>query len=131
MSFGMINVNQNKEKKAKLLFHCVDLIFTSQPNLGVESGVHPSLHPKCHHQIAFAKFNLMISYPQSYSGEVWQYRESNTDLIRRAISNFNSEKAFYNTNVNNKLPIFNGTYLNILSNYILHETLTWDDKDSP
>ena len=68
---------------------CIDLIFTSQPNLVVESDVHPSLHPNCHHQIVFAKFNLMISYPPPYSREVWHYREANTDLIRRAISNFN------------------------------------------
>ena len=39
---------------------CIDLIFTTQPNLVVESGVHPSLHPNCHHQIVFAKFNLQI-----------------------------------------------------------------------
>ena len=32
---------------------CIDLIFTTQPNLVVESGVHPSLHPNCHHQIVF------------------------------------------------------------------------------
>ena len=36
---------------------CIDFIFTSQPNLIIESGVHPSLHPNCHHQIAYAKFN--------------------------------------------------------------------------
>ena len=39
---------------------CIDLIFNSQPNLQIESGVHPSLHPNCHHQIVFAKFNLDI-----------------------------------------------------------------------
>ena len=39
---------------------CIDLIFTSQPNIVMESGVHPSLHPNCHHQIIFAKFNLKI-----------------------------------------------------------------------
>ena len=99
---------------------CIDLIFTSQPNLLVESGVHPSLHPNCHHQIVFAKFNLMISYPPPYSREVWHYREANTDLIKRAISNFNWEKS-----------IFNETILNVLSNYIPHETLTCDDKDPP
>ena len=27
----------------------IDLIFTSQPNLITESGVHPSLHPNCCH----------------------------------------------------------------------------------
>ena len=36
---------------------CVDLIFNSQPNLQLESGVHPSLHPNCHHQMIYAKFN--------------------------------------------------------------------------
>ena len=90
---------------------CIDLIFTLQPNLVVESGVHPSLHPNCHHQIVFAKFNLMISYPPPYSREVWDYREANTDLIRRAISNFNWEKAFYNTNVTKKVSSFNETIL--------------------
>ena len=86
---------------------CIHLIFTSQPNLVVESGVHPSLHPNCHRQIVFAKFNLMISYPPPYSRHVWHYREANTDFIRRASSNFIWEKAFYNTNVNKKVSIFN------------------------
>ena len=28
-----------------------DLIFTDQPDLPVDCGVHLSLHPNCHHQI--------------------------------------------------------------------------------
>ena len=39
---------------------CIDLIFTSQPNLVTESGVHSSLHANCHHQITYAKFNLNV-----------------------------------------------------------------------
>ena len=39
---------------------CIDLIFTSQPELVTESGVHPSLHQNCHHQIIYAKFNLQF-----------------------------------------------------------------------
>ena len=42
---------------------CIDLIFTNQPNLSVNSGVHASLHPNCHHQIIHSSFNLNISYP--------------------------------------------------------------------
>ena len=30
---------------------CIDLNFTSQPNLVIESGFHFSLHSSCHHQI--------------------------------------------------------------------------------
>ena len=38
---------------------------------------------------------------------------------------------FINTNVNEKVFILNKTILNILSNFIPHETLTVDDKDPP
>ena len=41
---------------------CIDLKLISQPNILVESGAHPPLHPNCHHQITFAKFNLKIYY---------------------------------------------------------------------
>ena len=41
---------------------CIDLIFTSQPNIVVESGVYPSLHPNCHHQIM--KQMLILSNKQ-------------------------------------------------------------------
>ena len=33
----------------------IDLIFISQPNLVIQSGVHSSLHPHCHHQIVLLK----------------------------------------------------------------------------
>ena len=29
----------------------------------MESGVHSSFYPNCHHQIVFAKFNLKIFHP--------------------------------------------------------------------
>ena len=35
---------------------CIDLIFTNQPNVSVNSGVHASLHPNCHHQIIHSSF---------------------------------------------------------------------------
>ena len=49
---------------------CIDLIFTSQPNLVMDAGIHPSLHASCHHQIVYAKFNSKINYPPSYEREV-------------------------------------------------------------
>ena len=44
---------------------CIDLIFTDQPNLVVNSSAHPSLCKNCHHQI-FYKLNLKIEYPPPY-----------------------------------------------------------------
>ena len=43
---------------------CIDLIFTFQPNMVVNSGVHSSLHANCHHQIIFAKLDLKMYYPK-------------------------------------------------------------------
>ena len=56
-----------------------NLIFNSQINLLIYSGVHPSLHSHCHHQI-FAKFKLDIVFPLPYEREIWHYRKANIDL---------------------------------------------------
>ena len=55
---------------------CTDLILTSQPDLVMESGVHSSLHPNCHHQITHAKFSLKIFYPPPYEQEIWHYEKA-------------------------------------------------------
>ena len=82
---------------------CINLIFTSQLNLITESGVHPPLHLKSHHQIIFTKFNLEIHDPPPYFREVLQYQDADTDLIRRPIDIFDWCKAYVNTNVNEKV----------------------------
>ena len=45
---------------------CIDFIFTSHPRLVMESGVYPSFHSNCHHQVTYVKFNLKIHYPPPY-----------------------------------------------------------------
>ena len=110
---------------------CIDLIFTSQPNLVMHSGVHPSLHPNCHHQIVFAKFNLTVFYPPPYKRLVWHYQQANTDLIKRAIELFDWEKSLSNLDVNKQVSVFNETIMNIFENFIPHETITCNDKDPP
>ena len=110
---------------------CIDLIFTSQPNLVMESGVHSSLHPNCHHQIVFAKINLKICYPPPYEREIWHYEKANADLICRSIDQFPWDNRFSNLDVNQKVHLFNQTIKNILCNFIPHETVTCDDRDPP
>ena len=44
-------------------YSSIDLILTDQPNLSVNTGVHSSLHPNCHHQIVHSSFNLNVYYP--------------------------------------------------------------------
>ena len=52
---------------------CIYLILTSQPNMIVDSGVHPLLHSNCHHQITDANFDLKIFYSPPYEGTVWHF----------------------------------------------------------
>ena len=51
-----------------------------------------------------------------------------TNLIRRATDMFDWDRAFVNTIVDEKMFTFNKTILNTLSNFVLQETLTVDDK---
>ena len=75
------------------------------------------------------KIYLKIHYPPIYTREVWHYRDSNDDHIRREINQFNWERAFENKNVDEKVVIFNKTVLNILSNFIPHELIVCNEKD--
>ena len=109
----------------------IDLIFASLPHLIIDSGVHSSLHPNCHHHIVYAKFNLKITYLPRYLQEVWHYKDANIEFIPRAIDEFNWTRAVSNMSVNEKVNIFNYTIFNILSNFIPHKILAYDDKDSP
>ena len=73
---------------------CIDLIFTSPRNLVMESRVHFSLHPNCHHLISYAKFNLKIYYSPPYEREIWDYEKANVDHIRGSIDEFSWERCF-------------------------------------
>ena len=67
--------------------------------------MHSSLHPNCHHQITYAKFNLKIYYPPPYEPEIWHYEKANVDHIRRSTDEFSWERC--------------------------HKTIIFDDRDPP
>ena len=119
--FGLQQVIKESTHILDTSSSCIDLIFKSQPNLIIESGVHSSLHSNCHHQIIFAKFRLEILHPPPYVRGIWHYKDANSELIRRAINEFNWQRSFLSTNVNEKVDTFNSTILNILSNFIPHK----------
>ena len=103
------SLHQEKNEPTHILNNSswyIDLVFNSQPNLLIASGVHPSLHPSCHHQMIFAKFKLDIVYPPHYEREIWHYQKVNIDLIKRATNSFDWEKAFSNIHVDEMVCIF-------------------------
>ena len=108
-----------------------DLIFTSQPNFVMESGVHSSFHQNCHHQLVFAKFNLSVLHPAPYERTVWFYKKANPLLIRRVINEFGSIRALSNVSINEKVCYFTKTLLNIIHNFIPHERNVCDNRAPP
>ena len=64
--FGLKQIEKEPIHTLNDLPSSIGLIFTSHPNLITESEVHPLLHPICHHQIIYAKFNSQIYYSLQY-----------------------------------------------------------------
>ena len=97
----------------------------------MESGIHSSLYLNCHHLIVFAKFSLSIFYLSPYERTVRYFDRANTELTRRAIDQFDWLRALSNVNVDEKVYFFTKTLLNIIQNFIPHETIICDDRDPP
>ena len=93
----------------------IDLIFTSQPNMLIDSAVRASVQPNCHHQIIYAKFNLKIAHPPPYERMVWHFKQENSDHIKRFIEIFDWEFALNYIDANDQVSVFNSTILNIVS----------------
>ena len=97
---------------------CIDLIFTDESNLVINSGIKPSLHVKCHHQTTYAKFNLQIIYPPPYQRLVWDYKNGKASSVEKALSMINWNKLFSNANVGKQVNILNDTLFNIFSKFV-------------
>ena len=108
---------------------CLDLIFTGQPNLSINSGVHSSLHSNCHHQIVHSSFNLNIHYPPPYQRLTWDYKKASSTKTRQALESINWERLFHKKDLNAKVIALNETILNVFRNYVPNKYISVDDKD--
>ena len=111
------------------LSSCIDLTFINQNYFIMDSGLHASLHPNCHHQLIYAKLNLKIKFPTLYERLVWDYNKTNTPLLNCTIETFKWEKLLENKNVNEQLFLFNKTMLNIFHNFIPNNNIICHDKE--
>ena len=128
------NLNQIINEPTHILknsLSCIDLIFSSQPNLVLRRGVLPSLHENCHHQIIHASFNLRVHYPPPYERVLWDYKKANLELIQRSIKEFDWHKSLTNLHPDDQVEVLNNTLLNIMKNFIPNKKSTFNDKDIP
>ena len=130
-SYGLNQLIQEPTHILNSSSSCIDLIFTSQQNFVMKSGIHSSLHSTYHHQIVFAKFQLPFFYLSPYERAVWYYERANTELIRRAIDQLDWLRALSNVNVDEKVYFFTKMLLNIIQNFVPQETIICDDRSLP
>ena len=74
---------------------------------------------------------MSIFYPPSYERTVWYWERANTELITRAIDQFDWLRFLSNVNVEGKVYFFTKIMLNIIQHFIPHETILCDDRDPP
>ena len=110
---------------------CIDLIFTSEPNLITKSGIHASLFERCHHQIIYTKINFKIHFPPPYERLLWDYSMANENFIRRSLLNVDWKAALNNLHVNDQVKFLTSCILNVFNNFVPSKTIIFKDKDPP
>ena len=111
---------------------CIDLIFTDQPNLVVDSGVYPSLHEQCHHQIVYGKLSVSNIALPSHTRRVWYYNKANIVAIMRSIEMFHWHQHLGTiTCPNDQVKFLNEVLLNIYSNFIPNKVKTIRPRQAP
>ena len=111
---------------------CIDLIFTDQPNIVIDSGTKPSLDNYCHHQIIYCRMNFNIPPPPPFHRKIWKYARADVRLIKRAISDYPWRfRLNSNPDPNWQVTLFTETILNIMSNFIPNEIIKVTPKDPP
>ena len=92
---------------------CIDLVFTSQSSMVLDSGVHFLLNPNSHCQIVFAKFDLKVFYPPPYKRHVWHYKYADNVQTKNALASFSWQKALSNSSID-KISVLNETITNAI-----------------
>ena len=120
----IINSHILKHKPTHILHNSrsfIHLIFTSQPNMVIDSGLHAFLHSNCHHQIIYAKFDLKIFFPLPYERTVWHFKPANSDHIKRATDIFDWEPALNYVDADDQVSVFNSRIFECFFKFIANE----------
>ena len=109
---------------------CIDLVFTSNPNLITEFGIEKCLYAgSCHHSIVFGKTNLNVSLPPPYTCDVWDYNKGDKKSIQESIKTCNWARLFIT--INEKVELLSDTLINIFRNYIPNKKAKFKYGEAP
>ena len=103
---------------------CIDLIICDQPNIVCDSGVSSALDQTCKHQIPYCKLSIKSPRIPASKRLVWHYDKANSDLINRAIYDFQWDFHLNKLpNPNSQVKFLNKTILNIITNFVPSSTI--------
>ena len=94
---------------------CIGLLFTTNSKWLSDVGVEQTIHNKCYCKIINVSLNLNIPLSPPYFREVWEYKNTDSVCIQRAISLVNWNDVFSNKTA---VKRFNNILLNMLKNFI-------------
>ena len=92
---------------------CIDLISTNQPNLVIDSAVHPPLQTNCHHLSTFSQ----------------GHNKADTKKMKKSIEQVHWENILYHKNPHQQVAVFNKTIINIFPNFVPNRLTTCDNRD--
>ena len=97
---------------------CIDLIFLSAMDLIIDSGVLPSLFPRCHHHLVFTNLNFKVSFPPAYKCRVFDFYRANIPAIHQTITGINLDTAFIGLNVEDRVSFLTDCLFNVFRNFV-------------
>ena len=110
---------------------CIDLLFTTSPNLINDTGVDLSLFDKCHHSLIYGIIDFKVPLPPLYLREVWDYKNTNSSYIQSAGSNTDWDFLFGGADDNKKVIVLNECLKNILYNFIPNRIIKCNYRHPP
>ena len=72
---------------------CIALIFTTETNFVTDLGVLPSVFPRCHHQLIFAKVSFTTFFPSAYGWIILDFSGANVSAIRQVANCVDGDRA--------------------------------------
>ena len=131
-AYGLFQLVDQPTYITKNSSSCIDLVITDQPNIVLESDIHPALHTNCNHQINFVKINVHCPPPPPYNRRVWHFDRANVKSIQRSLTNFDWEKYLGDfKSIDEQVNGFNSVLDNIFANFIPFSDIIVKPKDPP
>ena len=116
---------------------CIDLIFTTETNLVADSGVLPSLFPRCHHLLIFSKMNFTTFFllpifppPPFLLPRIWDFSRANVSAIGQAVNYVEWYRAFNGLNIDEMVKFLSEYVLNVFYNFVPNKVIAIRSKDT-